>query len=98
MSKRPEFVVTGRTQDGKLVIGGVFRFVGEQGIPLDLIVSFLNEHNLMLDWLDFLRDSEKEGWPRERTIHRLQETVGDVYGPEWAAEWSKRMATIRGCV
>lgn len=80
------------TPEGVRVVGGVFRFVDEQGIPLDLVVDRLRDRGLMVDWLAFLREAEEAGWPRERTVRRLREAVGDVYGPLWAAEWEKRAA------
>lgn len=58
---------------------GTFRFVGERGIPLDIVLDRLKDKGFMV------------GWPRERTIRRLREVVGDVYGPEWARERHKRM-------
>jgi hypothetical protein len=72
-------------------MGGTFRFVDEKGIPLEIVVERLHGRGWMMDWLDFYRDSVKQGWPKDRTIGRLREAVGDVYGPEWADEWHRRM-------
>ncbi|MDB4278125.1 hypothetical protein N9917_00745 [Deltaproteobacteria bacterium] len=72
-------------------MGGTFRFVDEKGIPLEVVVERLHDNGLMMDWLDFHRDSVEQGWPSKRTIGRLREAVGDVYGPKWAEEWLRRM-------
>jgi hypothetical protein len=72
------------------MMGGTFRFVDEQGLPLDLLVDWLKDRGMMMDWLDFYRSSVEQGWPRKRTTTRLRMVVGDVYGPEWAEEWFKR--------
>jgi hypothetical protein len=73
------------------LIGGTFRFVDERGVPLTVLVEYLHDRGLMLDWLDFYRESVKQGWPPDRTVGRLRESVGEVYGPEWAEEWHRRM-------
>jgi hypothetical protein len=72
----------------------VFRFVSERGIPLDVIVSRLDDEGFMVDWLDFYREAMKENWPSERTLGRLREVVGDVYGPEWAEKWLQRFREV----
>ena len=83
--------MTGKTEDGIPTLGGCFRLVSEQGVPLDIVVSSLEDKGFMMDWLDFYRSAVDEGWPKERTLLRLRQAVGDVYGPEWAEEWLKRM-------
>lgn len=82
--------------DGVEIIGGTFRFVDEQGVPLEVVVSRLEEQGKMMDWLDFHRDSVEAGWSTERTTSRLREAVGDVYGPRWAEEWLKRFRRFTG--
>tara|TARA_R110000824_G_scaffold38621_1_gene117870 strand:+ start:455 stop:826 length:372 start_codon:yes stop_codon:yes gene_type:complete len=82
---------TGETTDGKDTIGGGFRFVDEKGIPLEILVSYLDDRGMMLDWLDFFADSKKQGWKPQRTFIRLQAAVGDVYGPKFREGWEERM-------
>lgn len=82
------------TEDNRPVLGGCFRFVDEQGIPFDFLVDRLDQHGMMPDWLDFYRDAMKKGWRHDRTMSRLREVVGDVYGPEFREEWEKRMLHV----
>ena len=89
--RKPNLHVTGKTEDGKPLMGGGFRFVDEQGIPLDLLVDRLDQKGLMLDWRDFYRDAMKQGWKPDRTMSKLRGVVGDIYGPKWRVEWEQRM-------
>jgi hypothetical protein len=47
-----------------------------------------------MDWLDFYRTAVREGWPPDRTYHRLTEVVGDVYGPKFREQWETRMRLV----
>ena len=53
-----------------------------------------NERGLIVDWLDFWDDAMKQGWRPDRTLSKLRAVVGDVYGPEWAEEWQKRLLAL----
>jgi hypothetical protein len=64
------------------------------GLPLDYVVSYLDSHGFIMDWLDFYRTAVQEGWPPDRTYHRLTEVVGDVYGPKFREQWETRMRLI----
>jgi alanyl-tRNA synthetase len=72
----------------------VFPFVDTHGIPLDVVLDKLREHGLMPDWLEFYESAVKAGWHRERVVHRLEEAVGDVYGPEFREAWSKKFRAL----
>jgi len=80
-------IKTGVTADGKDVIGGWFYMVTTYGVPLDMVVSFLDNSGHMPDWLDFYYTAIREGWHPERTIGRLRLVVADVYGPDFAETW-----------
>lgn len=61
------------------------------GLPLDVVVDFLDTRGFMMDWLDFYSEAVKKGWPPDRTMLRLTQVVGDVYGPRFREDWVKRM-------
>lgn len=54
-------------------------------------MDLLGQRGCVMDWIDFVEDSVKAGWPLGRTLRRLSEAVGDVYGPEFRESWEVRM-------
>jgi hypothetical protein len=89
--KKRSLEITGKTEDGKLVIGGVFKLLDTHGIPLEITLDKLNESNMICDWIQFWKDGIKAGWPPKRILITLTSVVGDVYGPEFREEWEFRM-------
>ena len=87
----PGLKVTGKTEDGKLVIGGVFKLNDTYGLPLEITLDKLNEKNMLPDWIEFWQSAMKAGWTQERTWIMLTSSIGDVLGPEFRKEWEKRM-------
>ena len=72
--------IVGKTEDGKTVVSDVFRFVDTHGLPIDHLLHKLDEHNLVMDWLDFMYAAYKQGWAI-KTIHsRCVGGVSDAYG------------------
>lgn len=69
-------------------------FVETYGVPLEVLVSYLDNKDCIVDWLDFIQDSIKKNWPLHRTILRLQMIVGDVYGREYREGWEDRLREI----
>lgn len=43
------------------------------------------------DWIDFYEQSVKEGWKPDRTITKIRDSVGDVFGSEYGEEVKKRL-------
>lgn len=37
---------------------------------------------MVVDWVDFYDQSVKEGWKSERTLVKIRESVGDVFGSQ----------------
>jgi len=87
----PILRVVGKTPDGKTVVDGIFTMVATYGVPLDVVVSFLDDRGHVPDWVSFYKQAVREGWPSDRTLLRLEAVVGDVYGPVYREEWKKRM-------
>ena len=74
MSKwKRQIKVVGKTEDGKMVISGVFTFVGSLGIPLDIVLASFQENNFVVDWLDFRESALKDGWKESTLISKLEE-------------------------
>lgn len=86
---------TGITETGVQIVAGCFRLVDEQGLPLEEVVILLRDRNYMMDWLDFYDRAIEHGWRRDRVILRMVSAVGDAYGPEFQAEWERRLTFHR---
>ena len=81
----------GRTEDGKPVVSGMFKMVDTHGIPLEVVISHLNDNGLMPSWTHFYDRAVKAGWKPDGVIQKLTVAVGDIYGPEFREEWEERM-------
>jgi len=81
----------GQTEDGLLVVRGVFRLFDTYGVPLDITIDRLRQEGLMPDWLWLFDQMVQSGWHRERSYRRLLQVVGDVYGGLFRVEWEQRM-------
>jgi hypothetical protein len=73
--------ITGKTPEGKLVLGGVFSFYETHGLPLDIILSQLWEKNALPDWIALVADMIKAGRPLDRTMEAIEAAVYDACYP-----------------
>lgn len=46
---------------------------------------------MVVDWIDFYEESVKEGWKPDRTITKIRDSIGDVFGPKYGDEVKKRL-------
>jgi hypothetical protein len=58
---------------------------------LEIVIDKLDSRNMVCDWLDFYDCAFKKNWPIDRTILKLENAIGDVYGPDYRTEWKRRM-------
>lgn len=83
--------ISGKTEDEKLVVKGIFPVVNSIGFPLECVVDTLKKQNMLVDWIDFYLESLTCNWVPERTLERIRLAVGDVYGPGVGDETLKRL-------
>lgn len=50
---------------------------------------------MVVDWLDFYDQTVKEGWKPERTLRRIRDSVGEVYGSETGEKTLLRLKFLR---
>lgn len=82
---------SGITTAGLPVIARAFSLVGTHFIPLEVVLGFLQEWGLVMDWPDDIAGALADGH-KPRTIRgRVLAAVGDAYGPIHATEVAKRM-------
>jgi hypothetical protein len=89
--KKIELNIAGKTNDGKIVVSGVFPIYSSIGLPLQDILEILHQSNMVPDWQDFYDQAIEEGWKSDRTILKIQEAVGDIFGPAYGSEVEKRL-------
>jgi hypothetical protein len=80
---RPSFTKVGKTKDGKTVVSGLFRLMDTQGIPLDIILEFLQISDLVPSWTHFYKEAVVSGWTHKTTILRMETVITDIYGIEY---------------
>ncbi len=89
--RRIKLTPVGKTENGKLVVQGVFAFFDTYGLPLDMAVGQLRQEGMMPDWRELYDSCVNAGWRPTSILGRLTTLVGDVYGPRFKAEWELRM-------
>jgi len=84
--------VVGQTVDGKKVVQGLFLLsTSVTGLPLEDCLEILKKNDLIVDWIDFIKDSIKYEWKMERTLIRIEISVEEVYGKEYCKEVMRRI-------
>lgn len=64
-------------------MGGLFYLYDTLGVPFEVVFDECRRHRVMPAWRDLYREARQAGWTRARTLARLDESVGDVYGGEF---------------
>lgn len=75
--------VTGKTTDGREMIGGALMFFDTYGYPMTTVFSVIRSSGCMVDWIDFWKDARKAGWSHDTILSRLSEAVADVWGKDF---------------
>lgn len=88
--------ISGKTPDQKTVVKGVFfLYSSYTGLPFQDILETLKKNNMIPDWINFYEESVKEGWKPDRTITKIRDSVGDVFGSEYGEEVKKRLFFLK---
>jgi hypothetical protein len=97
MSKNKDiFKPTGITPENKIVLAGCFDMYQIHGVPLDMIFSYLKEHDCVPDWIDIYRSARSNGMSHERILAKLEPDIDDSFGPEWTKEVLEKLNLIFG--
>ena len=89
--------MVGMTQDGGLVVAGVYRFVETHGVPLDVTLERLREHGMTPDWWDVYREAEAAGMKRARILAKVGVAALDVYGRATRNAIMAGLLALTGC-
>lgn len=70
--------VIGRTVDGRLVIGNVFKYVGTLGVPLSDIIIFLSGLGFVPAMDRFISDAVSHGWNRQTAMSYVDSALREA--------------------
>jgi hypothetical protein len=56
-----------------------------------MAIDQLRVKGYMPDWTHLYERMLKVGWHKDRSYRRLQQIVGDVYGPKFRETWTRFM-------
>ena len=90
-SSSPGLKISGKTEDGKLVVQGVFQITSSIGLPLEIILDTLTKQNMIIDWVDFIKTSLEKGSKLNTILYRVESAIGDCLGPLYKEEVMKRI-------
>ena len=74
--------LSGKTVDGKLVIGGIYSFYESYGVPFDIIFQYLKDNQSIPDWQELYFSALKAGINHDRLLSKLSDPIIDVFGLE----------------
>ena len=73
-----DMVITGQTPEGKLVYD-IFKMVDTHGLPLEIVLDVLTEHNALPDWVAFYEGCFKQGMKPDRILLRIEIGMVDFH-------------------
>lgn len=86
----------GRTNDGKTVLAGVYRFFETEGLPLDTLFEVLQGKNAIPCWVSLYREAIAAGMKHDRILARLDPAISDVFGAKFRDRVISRLRTLYG--
>lgn len=76
------------------VIAGVGSLCFSKGVPLEIVLTFFQSNNYVVDWCDYMVTAINDGH-NPRTIRaRIDSAVTDVYGKVYAGEVLARVDKV----
>lgn len=72
--------------DNSHVILGVFDFVSTYGLPLDMVVQYLKERGLVVDWANYILDATGTGQNERTTKIKIENAIEEVFGQKGLEE------------
>lgn len=88
------FSISGKTEDGFLVLTGAYEYTGTHGVPLEVVLEFFKTQKAKIDWVDWMRSALKEGMSLKTAMAKISSAVGDVYGKNHKQQVVARLKII----
>ena len=74
----------------------MFKFYSTHGVPLEVLLFHLHEHNMIPDWLVLYDEMQNEGkMKRKKILSVLETTISDIFGNDFAKEVLRRLELLR---
>lgn len=83
-------MVSGKTEE-KQVVSGLFTLVGTHGLPLEVILQYLKDNEMVIDWIDYITYAMKDGAKFKTVKARIIAAIGDVFGPKYLENFLIRL-------
>ncbi|MCP4716182.1 MAG: hypothetical protein GY868_13780 [Deltaproteobacteria bacterium] len=83
--------VVGKNERGERLVTGVFRYIYEHGVPLEVLLKELKKRNCVVDWINFYTCAYLSGWHADSIINRIHHAVNVVYGKKAGAQVVKEL-------
>lgn len=83
--------ITGYTEDGKKVVGGLFELFDTKGLPLTVSLALCQSKDMVPSIPAFVDSAIKAGWKNKTILSRMQEAYQDSYGDKFWQECKPRI-------
>ena len=85
---------SGKTEDGLLVVSGIFPLIDTHGIQLSTIVQYFKQLDLLVDWCDFYMNAILSNWKIRSILAKIKETILDLYDKDYYEQVSSRLTLL----
>lgn len=89
--KPPLITVVGKTQDGKLVVDGIWKSFETHGLPFDVLFEVCLRKGWLPDWTILRDQMVKSGIDKGRVLVKLNEAISDTFGKDFCEEVLRRL-------
>ena len=84
--KKKPYGLTGRTEDGKMVMTGAYFFTATYGFPLVDLLFELSDANAVVDWIDYYESALELGMKSDRILKRIESATCEAYSESYSKE------------
>jgi len=91
--KKKTLKKVGETEDGKVVMGGVFHEYASRGLPLATSFMIMSRLNMVPSAVDLYEDAVENGWNQKTIMQRFEEAYVDGYGQQFWEGVKQRLLT-----
>ncbi|WP_299074770.1 hypothetical protein [uncultured Paraglaciecola sp.] len=86
--------ISGESKDGKMVLGGFFALRSTHGIPLEEMLMFARDNDILIDWEDFIQSAISEGMSPRGVASTIDAASTEIFGIHHAREIKRRARHI----
>jgi len=73
--------INGRSYDGRIVIGNIFKLIAGEDIDLTNLLICCNSKNILIDWCEFVDDCFEDNRNPDRLLLRIEDALRDSKVP-----------------